>query len=131
MTESIKFRQHIPAFVDVREPVPPQEFSSLDELLSSLKTDYPGKTFHRWSREGRNIMGEWDEGVYWWVMGSSDSDISSLPQWEPVWVALIGGEEKRLTRADVWSSCGDNLTLRDGRVVKNATRVKKATKGGG
>lgn len=131
MTDAIKFRQHIPAFVDVREPVPVQEFVSLEALLSSLKTDWPGQTFHRWSRDGDFIMGEWDSGLHWWVMGRSDADLSILAKWEPVYLALIDGEETRLTRVDVQSSCGDNLTLSDGRVVPDATRIKKATMNGG
>jgi len=127
MTAAIKFRQHIPSFVDVREPIPVQEFASVEALLSSLKSDWSGQTFHRWSRDADYIMGEWDGGFHWWVMGRSDADLSSLPKWEPVYLALIDGEETRLTRSDVRSSCGDNLTLSDGRVVPDATRIKKAT----
>mgnify|MGYP003647243478 CR=1 FL=1 len=127
----ICFRKHIPSFVDVREPIPDQEFVTLQDLLGSLKKDVPGRTFHRWSRDGDYIMGEWDGGLDWWVMGRSDSDLSSLPQWEPVYLALIDGEETRLTGADIRSSCGDYLTLSDGRVVPDATRVKTSTKDDG
>lgn len=83
----IKFVRHIPSYIDISEPPPVQEFDSLDDLLSSLKTNAgKGRTFSHWARSFPNmVLGVWDDsngkGAYWWVMGRTDADLSSLPEW--------------------------------------------------
>jgi len=122
MTTAIKFRQHIPSFVDVREPVPVEEFDGLQSLLGNLKKAFGEHVFSHWARDGNAILGVWDDGLHWWVMGFTDGDISALPVWRPHYLALIDGVETRLTGEQVKSSCGAWLTLQDGSVVLNASK---------
>lgn len=88
----IMFRKHISSFVDVREPVPVQQFPSLEALLNSLQSSISGHQFSHWAASNSGtIMGVWDDGVHWWVMGRTDADISSLPKWEPKTPATKAG----------------------------------------
>lgn len=123
MKTVVKFRTHIPSFAD-GEPAPVREFANVAEILASLepRKEAGEQKFHRWSASSNYIMGEWDNGTRWWVMGYTDADLSDLPKWKPVYVAMIDGVRTLLEDGEVRSSCGDYLTLYDGRVVRDARR---------
>lgn len=120
MAAQITFRKHIPTFVDFREPIAPAVFNSVSEMTESLKKEIPGKHFSHWAYSKPYVMGVWDSGLSWWVMGSVDTDLAEhLPEWKARWVAEINGKPELLEAEEVYSSCGDSLTLKDGSVVKN------------
>lgn len=117
----IRFARHIPTFVD-SDPAPIKEFDSVQDLLSSLSSDIPGKEFSHWARSKNAVMGVWNGGTSWWVMGFADGNLDELPEWKSVYEAIIDGKRVRLPDDAVRSSCGDKLTLNDGRVLRNANR---------
>lgn len=84
----MKFRFHIPAFMDV-EPLPDAPYETIEELLkhqrvASWSTD-PG--FYRYSLcDGHRLMAELDGGKKWWVIGylSDPPPPDALPVWKPI-----------------------------------------------
>ena len=120
-----EFTQHIPAFVDVgREPPPSFEFDTLDELLSNevVKRYGKGKDFSHFALSDNYLMEISDSGFHWWVVGYiKNPDDIDLPKWEG-WkyrAELSNGKKVILNGDEVVSSCGGELTLRDGTKARN------------
>ena len=118
-----QFTQHIPSFVDRRDPAPTTEFSTTEELLSlDVVQRYKGPKFSHFALEGNCLMAISDEGFQWWVAGYiKDPSTVELPQWNG-WkhrAELPDGSRVILSGDDVVSSCGDELTLRNGTKARN------------
>lgn len=86
------FIQHIPPYVEGLEPKT-FEFNSTEELLSNPmiiewknpEWGDPKKPFFRYSLSDYRLMGEFDEGKRWWVIGFIKyPDLVNLPGWKPI-----------------------------------------------
>jgi hypothetical protein len=96
------------------------EFDTLDELLAIpwVKNFSDLKTFYRYSVSGKCLMAEYRGGREWWVIGLLRHNDIELPKWEGFYEVWINGKPDLIAGRDVSSSCGDEVVLRDGRVVK-------------
>lgn len=116
-----RFIQHIPSFVEGCEPKI-YEFNKLEELLCQplFKHASEQPKFSHFAMSDNHIMEISDEGFHWWVLGRIEKpEMVDLPQWTGwKYRALLDGKEVVLS-GEVVSSCGDELTLRDGRKAKN------------
>jgi hypothetical protein len=96
------------------------EFNTLEELLAIpwVKSFSVHKTFYRYSVSDYHLMAEYRGGREWWVIGQLKNNDIGLPKWDKgfyeVW---IDGKPELIPGKDVSSSCGDEVTLRDGRIV--------------
>lgn len=116
------FKQHIPAFVDVDSP-PVQNFETTQELLALeiVQRYVKDKGFSHFAMSGNLLMKICDEGYRWWVVGRiGDPSSIDLPKWDggKYRAQLPNGDVVELTGQDVYSSCGDELTLHDGTKAK-------------
>jgi len=140
------FRQHVPSFVDGVErfgfdfttteellgnewikgwskPFKPKKLISIDFTTGETtesETKNTSGDFCRYSISDNHLMAEFDDGFHWWVLGTIEKpELIDLPKWAG-WKhrAILDGEEVVLTD-EVGSSCGDVLTLRDGRKARN------------
>lgn len=114
--------QHIPAFVDYREAPPRAEFSTLAELLAIPWVKRYADTaedFHQFSLSGTHLIVESRGGHHWWVVGYLRHPVDGLPEWNKgiheVW---DNGEVQDISGTEVSSVCGDEVTLKGGRVLK-------------
>lgn len=112
-----RFIQHIPGFVDGCDPLR-YDFSTTQELLDKplFKRATENPKFSHFAMSDNCIMEITDDGFHWWVLGTIEKpELVDLPTWAG-WKhrAIMDGEEVVLTN-EVVSSCGDVLTLRDGR----------------
>ena len=116
--------QHIPAFVDTDEPPEQVTFSTLEALRAVLfvKHFVDSEGFVRLSVAGNALMAESNNGRTWWVIGFLKSPVDGLPDWDGGVYDLIDktGNQIEVSGRDVVSSWGDEVMLRDGRVLKNA-----------
>ena len=118
-----KFTVHIPNFVDHRDPPPSCEFETLDELkaIPHVKQASDSPSFSHFALSDNHLMSISDGGKHWWVLGHIDNPSSvDLPQWDHGLydVEYTDGRRDTVTGTSVRSSCGDNVTLADGTVVK-------------
>ena len=91
----IKFKQHVPNFVDIDDDQKERaEFNSQEELLAHPWIDdwtkHEGFLRFSLSPQGRgyetHLMAEFDEGKKWWVLGYlSTTEGLDLPRWKPVY----------------------------------------------
>ena len=119
------FRQHIPNFVDGVTP-DTLEFETTEELLNSMTLSKYGQRedFSHFALNGSTLMEISDEGYHWWVVGYIEKpELVNLPNWEggKYRAELSTGEVVVLSK-EVVSSCGDELTLRDGTKARNVSR---------
>lgn len=80
-----KITQHIPTFVDYREPAPSYEFNSIEELLAMpfVNEHAQNNKFYRFSISGHHLMAERDNGGWWWVVGYiAEPNRINLPEWK-------------------------------------------------
>lgn len=118
-----EFRQHIPNFVDIDAP-PPSKFETTEDLLNlEIVQRYgKGKNFSHFAISDNCLMEISDEGFHWWVVGYiKEPDKVDLPKWDggKYQAKLSNGEIVTLTSKEIYSSCGDELTLKDGTKAKN------------
>lgn len=117
-------RQHIPAFVEIDGGLRSSDFSSIEELkeISWVKKWADDRDFHQFSVSDNYLIAEFRGGRDWWVVGHLSNPETSLPLWsEGIYECLgIDGAHLDIPGNEVYSSCGDNVTLRDGRVLKRA-----------
>lgn len=104
------------------------EFNTTEELLDhSLINSYSEKeNFSHFAMSGNHLMEISDNGFRWWVIGVIENpSIIELPEWDggKHLAEDENGKEIVLTK-EVVSSCGDILTLRDGRKLKNLKYFK-------
>lgn len=118
--------QHIPAFVDTGdEPRPCGEFDTLTGLIAipfvnrwALETD-----FHQFSLSGQHLIAEQRGGRSWWVVGTLRAPVSWLPQWDKgIYEVWDDGKPIDMPGRMVSFSCGDDVGLVDGRVLKRRGR---------
>ena len=124
------FRQHIPAFVEVDHP-PAIPFETTADLLAlPVVQRYKGSTFSRFAMSDKCLMVIEDDGFQWWVVGFiADPSAIDLPKWDG-WkhlARLPDGREVVLTN-EVVSSCGGQLTLRDGTVATDVRYERQMAK---
>ena len=112
------FTQHIPSFVDTDTPSA-FPFETTEELLDlevvQRYSKKPGFSHFAMSRNA--LMEISDGGHFWWVVGYiGHPEQVTLPEWDGgrYRAELPSGERVELSGKDVRSSCGDELTLRDG-----------------
>ena len=117
------FIQYIPDFVDVHKRPKKIPFETKEDLLNLeiMKKYEKQPDFSHFALEDNRLMGIFEDGFLWWVIGYIDDPLSvDIPQWEG-WkfhVQLNDYSLVTLSGDDVISSCGDVLTLRDGSKVK-------------
>lgn len=118
-----KFQQHIPNFVDNRDPVPVYEFETTKELLNLdiVKKYIDGRDYHKFVMSDNYLMIIWEDGFRWWVVGyiTNPSNVD-LPKWDggKHRGKLANGEVVILNGDDVSSIWGDLIILNDGTEVK-------------
>jgi hypothetical protein len=114
-------RQHIPDFCEGFDKAT-VEFDTLEELLAIpfVKNFSRHPTFFRFSMSDRHLIAEYRGGREWWVVGTlSHPEAVPLPDWDHGWYEVwIDGRADLVAGYLVKSSCGDEVRLRDGRVVK-------------
>lgn len=114
--------QHIPSFVDTDAPRKRGDFSSFAELLEVpfVKRWEQEKDFHRFSVDGNVLIAELRGGRSWWVVGFLREPVSDLPKWDHGIYEVIdaNGAPLDVPGRDVSYSCGDDVGLCDGRVLK-------------
>ena len=122
-------RQHIPSFVDIGDAARPSSpFETTAELLAL-------DVVHRWATRpgfthfalsGDLLMCIGDEGRFWWVVGYlAHTEGLDLPPWDHgvYRIQRADGSICDISGDDVASSCGDDVTLRDGTVVPRVQSV--------
>ena len=118
-----EFRQHIPNFVDIKAPLL-DKFETTEDLLNLEIVQRYGKRkdFSHFAISDNCLMEISDEGFHWWVVGyiKKPNEVD-LPKWDggKYRAELPNGKKVILTSNEVYSSCGDELTLRDGTKAKN------------
>lgn len=121
----MQFRQLRSSFNDPEDKMLAFDFETGEELFNHdyVKWYRTQPLFTRFSIGGRTslgdyiLMAEYRDGFEWWVVGCINSNLN-LPKWEAKFHALLEGKEVVLT-GEVVSSCGKELTLRDGRKAEN------------
>ena len=100
------------------------EFSTDDDLINiPFVKNFARDNFSHYAMSGDCLMAIYDYGFDWWVIGTIQYPASvKLPKWNGgKYRALLDGKEVVLSN-EIVSSCGDVLTLRDGRKAKNIRR---------
>jgi hypothetical protein len=118
--KSNSIRQHRPDFVE-GYPKALVEFDTLEELLAIpwVKNFSVLKTFHRYSVSGNCLIAEYRNGREWWVVGLLKNNDVGLPKWDHgIYECWVDGRARDIPGHDVSWSRGDQVGLRDGRVVK-------------
>lgn len=115
-------RRHIPGCCsDGDEPPEIVEFNTMEQLLSVpfVNSFSGGQRFHRYSLSRNHLMAEYRDGKEWWVVGTLKYPVAGLPEWDRgIYECLENGKSIDIAGADVKMSCGDDVTLNDGRVLK-------------
>jgi hypothetical protein len=129
------FRQHIPAFVETDRPVSVMPFETTEQLLAlDVVRRHIGPTHSHFAMSDNCLMEISDEGLRWWVVGFIEKpDAVDLPRWKG-WrhlARLADGREVIIEPDDtnpVVSSCGGELTRRDGSRVRDALFDRRMAK---
>jgi hypothetical protein len=115
------FRQIRSSFNDPDDKMFSCLFETMEDLLhyDFIRRNTVYHSFFRFSiTEDNALMAEYSDGFRWWVVGRIDDPSNlGLPWWKAKYHALLNGQEVILVD-EVISSCGDELTLRDGRKAK-------------
>jgi hypothetical protein len=109
----VTFRGHRPGSVDIDDPLPQREFSSLDELLTaegivgfSEHENFSGYALIidepvSWIKNTEHhLMATYKDGAEWWVVGylsNNAKDLFDLPVWEARKPGYIPKKEKEMT----------------------------------
>lgn len=118
------FKQHIPDFVETRDPPPEVPFQTTAELLAwpAVQRWSQRTSFSHFAKRDNLLMAIYRGGYEWWVVGYvSDPAALDLPLWDggKYRARLPDGTLVHLTAKDVKSSCADVLTLLDGSKVED------------
>jgi len=125
------FKQHVPNCVDLSRKPALIEFNTLEELLSipyvnSRMDNYEDKVFSHFalSDNSSRLMAVYNEGYYWWVVGSITGDTFTLdlPVWKPKYTqeyldAKKARVEAERAKMDTWWK--ENARMPDGTKVYN------------
>lgn len=120
--------QHIPAFVETDSAPERAEFASLAELLAIpfVARWASDPDFYKFSIRDGHLLAEQRGGRSWWVIGRvSDDAPDCLPRWDGgiYEVMTDDGVPLEIPGADVLSSCGDVVRLKDGREMRRLRRA--------
>jgi hypothetical protein len=117
----MQFRQIRSGFNDPDDKMFCCDFETWEELLSHDYINWYKRqpSFTRFSlADQHTLMAEYRDGFEWWVVGYINYPSSlHLPEWRAKYYARLEGKEVILID-EVISSCGSELTLRDGRRLK-------------
>lgn len=114
------FYSHVPGFIDSDQIK--VEFETLAELLNHpfVERFSENEGFQEYVKSDECLMAIYDDGFKWWVVGylKEPSEID-LPEWDKG-LYLVKFEDKvyKAKGEQVRSSCGDRITLYDGRVCE-------------
>lgn len=120
----VKFKEYIPAFCDDREINRVEiEFSTGKELLSNSFFDRwrTQDNFSHFVKSDNMIMAIFDKGFFWWVIGSVTNNhfIDDIPEWDGGRYRCIkDGKIIEISADDFSSSCGNEVTLKNGEVLR-------------
>lgn len=112
--------QHIPPMVETGSPPESGSFSTVEELeqIPFVKRfmEIPG--FFRLAQNDGYLIMESHEGRHWWVLGRMAEAQDDLPEWRPIYrLKDEHGNVADYEGSDVRMSCGDDVTMKDGRVL--------------
>ncbi len=116
-----RITQHRPAYVEGLENTT-VEFDDYESLVCipfvKRFAEIPG--FSHFAVSDNSLMAVYKEGFEWWVVGYiADPDAVKIKKWDGAkYHALLDGKEVVLGK-EVKCSCGNTLTLYDGRVAEN------------
>ncbi len=121
-----KFYQHIPTFIDGVDSAS-FEFNTLPELLNHevIKRYSSQPQFEYFAMSGSYLMQICDDGFHWWVVGTikNPDEVKALSIWDGgKYLVEIDGKQQILEGKNVYSSCGDEVVLKDGRKGKRVER---------
>lgn len=121
-----KITQHIPDYVEGLENIT-EEFHDYDSLVNIpfVRRFSEVEHFSHFAISDNCLMAIYKEGFEWWVVGYiSDPSSVKLRTWDGgKYHALLDGKEVVLVGNEVKFSCGNTLTLYDGRTVEEL-RIK-------
>lgn len=119
-----EIRQHIPDFCEGFDKAT-AAFDSLDELLKIpfVANFMSSPNFHQFSVSDNHLMAEYRGGREWWVVGYLKNPNIGLPAWNHG-IYEVWDKHRKLDVPGnlVASSCGDDVTLGDGRTLKRRGR---------
>lgn len=121
-----RIRHHIPMWA--ADMMPPDRlegrYANLQELLEVpfVKHWAEHKDFYRFSYEDNCLLAELDGGFSWWVVGHFNAIPDGLPRWDKGRKRVLdeNGAMIVVEGRDIDWSCGDQVGLRDGRVLTKA-----------
>lgn len=116
----MKVNQYRPAFFQGFENEQ-YEFFSVEELLSIpfISNFSSDPNFYRFSVFGNMLMAEYRGGREWWVVANFENPNIELPKWNKgIYAVIEDGVPKDIPGTDVKWARGDEVGLRDGRVLK-------------
>lgn len=120
MNEILQYR---PAFFEgfENEVVP---FKTVEQLLSIpwVSNFAASPNFYQFSLSNNNLMAEYRGGREWWVVGIVKNPQIPLPKWNHgIYEVWIDGKPEEIPGTEVAFSCGDDVGLVGGRMVKRRT----------
>jgi hypothetical protein len=109
--------------VETDSPPSRFEFDSTDELLKYLEPRKQlFKEFSHFAIEDNCVMAISENGFHWWVLGMVSSPVN-LPQWDHGMYACKDGDIAiDVPGTQVIWSAGDDVCLKDGRMLKRRGR---------
>lgn len=120
--------QHIPMFAWHPEDEPNRaNFDSISDLLEVpfVNAFVKEKEFYRLSVSGNKLIAEQRGGRSWWVIGFLREPIYGLPEWDHGIYEVVDQEGNiiEVPGRDVSYICGDDISLKDGRILKRLAGV--------
>ena len=112
--------QHRPSYVEgfVQEH---KSFETLEELIETpwIKAFMHYPEFYQFSQEGNCLIAEYRGGREWWVVARLKEPVENLPVWNGGIAEVWDGTTKlEVLGKDVQSYCGDEVRMKDGRLLK-------------
>ncbi len=101
------------------------EFETTENLLNLNEVQRYAVHDAEFVMSDEHLMVLYQKGFEWWVVGRiGHPELVKLPKWEgpKILVTLADGTEKVVTK-EIYSICGDRITLRDGSVATKKERA--------
>lgn len=134
MSVNNNLRLHVPGFVEVGDDFQyDYPFETTEDLLAlapvAARTKDAGHS-HFVLNDRDYLMQITHDGFHWWVVGRvSKPGAVTLPKWDGgKWLARLPDGTEAVLTDEVQSSCGNVLTLRDGRTAINVLRERDMQK---
>lgn len=115
------FRRHIPGFVEYHSHRLEFDYADTADLLQQIRAKLPPPGRPRTlAIHDNTLIAVYDDGFDWWVLGfvSHPEDLD-IPRWDGGKYRVTfdyGDTVVVVPESQVASICGDDVTLRDGRV---------------